>query len=395
MPRALWVTAEPPDRRLGGGSIRQAHLLEALGRRADTHLVLAGRLDDAATRAALAGVTEVAAVHPRAPSTTVTRRLRDLWRATGGRAPEEALDARLVRRALASPLARLAVDADVVCVEHLGLAPLAASRAGGSARWAITLHSLASQRALQRGATSPAPRQRWFWRREAAKARRLEQWAASTYDLTFVVSPDDARDLGRDAVVVPNGVDVARFTPSPLPPEPRLVFTGTLSYLPNVEGLEWFCAEVLPRVRAAVPEVSLEIAGRDPVERVRALAARPGSGVTLAADVPDVVPHLRAARVAVAPLHVGSGTRLKVLEAMAAGRPVVGTTIGLAGLGLVDGAHAVVADDPTAMAEAIVGLLGDDGRAAQLAADGRALVLRSFAWDAIASNFVDVLLSGR
>jgi glycosyltransferase involved in cell wall biosynthesis len=124
---------------------------------------------------------------------------------------------------------------------------------------------------------------------------------------------------------------------------------------------------------------------------VDALARLPG--VALHADVPTVVPWLERARAAVVPLRIGSGTRLKALEAMAAGRPVVGTSVGLEGLGIEAGTHAVVTDDPSSFAAGVVQVLIDDDLAQRLARTGADHARRNFAWDAIGRRFVDVLLN--
>ena len=210
------------------------------------------------------------------------------------------------------------------------------------------------------------------------------------YDMVFVPSDSDAAALGPDAMVVPNGVDTARFRATPIGADPVLVFTGTLSWAPNIDGLRWFCAEVLPRVRTVVSDVRFNIVGREPLPEVRALARLPG--VHVHADVLEVAPWLGSARAAVVPLRIGSGTRLKALEAMAAGRPVVGTAVGLEGLAVDPGVHALVADDPTAFAEAVVRLLTDDALAARVAASAGEHVRAHYAWDVIGPRFVETLL---
>jgi glycosyltransferase involved in cell wall biosynthesis len=142
-------------------------------------------------------------------------------------------------------------------------------------------------------------------------------------------------------------------------------------------------------VQRAAPAVQVAIVGRRPVPEVIALAERPG--IELHADVPQMAPWFDWARAVVVPLHVGTGTRLKALEAMAAARPVVGTSVGLEGLGLVDGVHARVVDEPQAMAAAIIEILDDDAVAERLAAAGRRLVEDEAQWCVIAARLGAVL----
>ena len=138
-----------------------------------------------------------------------------------------------------------------------------------------------------------------------------------------------------------------------------------------------------------MPEARFALAGRDPVPEIRALAERPG--IDVHADVPSMEPWIDWARVIVVPLHVGTGTRLKALEAMAGGRPLVGTAVGLEGLDLVDRVHARVVDDPERMAAAIVALLESRRSAEELAARARAHVEAHFEWGQLAQPLVDYL----
>ncbi|MBV8305569.1 MAG: glycosyltransferase [Acidimicrobiia bacterium] len=386
MTRALWVTAEPPDRSLGGGSIREAYLLEALAKEVETHLLLAGALHDQQTRAVLAGVTELDVPTRRPPATRAQRRADDLRRALVDRVPADVIENRPRVRALGERLPALG-SFDLVCVEHDRLAPLVEGRAGG--QWALTLQNVPSARKRHELALARTRRQRWLYRREEADARRFEAAMADAYDIVFVASDLDAAAMGGRAVVVPNGVDTARFQPTPLPASSGLVFTGTLNWWPNVDGLTWFCSDVLPLVQARVPTAHLDIVGREPLPEVRALGRLPG--VDVHPDVPTVVPWLERSRAAVVPVRVGSGTRLKALEAMAAGRPVAGTTVGLEGLGIDNCVHALVADEPGALADAVVRLLTDDDVACRVAAAGAEHARGRFGWDAIGRRFVDGL----
>jgi glycosyltransferase involved in cell wall biosynthesis len=383
----LWVTAEPPDRDLGGGNIRQANLLIGLARDADVHLALAGTLRDQAVRAAVAGLREVPLPEPPALSQRKTvRRVRDLRRALVDMEPPEVGEARAQRAALQT-LLRDAAGFDAVHVEHGTLAALVPTPRPN--RWSLTLQQLESRR-WEHAAARETGRQRWLLQRMARRTRRWEQGITALFDVVIVTSAEDQDELARPCVVVANGVDTERFFPAPLIREPRIVLPGSLHWRPNVLGAAWFCDEVLPRVQALVPGTELEIAGREPVPEVRALAGRPG--VTLSANVPSMLPHLHRARVCVVPIFVGSGTRVKALDAMAAGRPVVGTTIGLEGLGVEPGVHAEVADEPGAMAAALARVLTDDSHAQALADAGRALVVERFSWDRVTPVFNAAIL---
>ncbi|HEY3831290.1 MAG TPA: glycosyltransferase [Acidimicrobiia bacterium] len=394
--KVLWVTDETPDRDGGGGNIRQAMLLDELASRCDVTVLAVGRVADTTTRARVEGVIELREPAPRREPGQARRRVRDLRHAFARR-PSGVIDAARVRRVIRPVLARIDDEFDVVVVHHLHLAPLVSSRRRSA--WVLHLFDIASERARQERADAPGRRQRWLLRRETAHAGRYECEATAEYDRVVVVSDGDAQVLRahcaesarhRDRVaVVPNGVAVATRTTSALPRDPHVLFPGTLNYRPNVLGLTWFCDEVLPLVQRAVPDVQLAIVGRRPVPEVVALAERPG--IDLHPDVPQMAPWFEWARVVVVPLHVGTGTRLKALEAMAAARPVVGTSVGLESLGITDGVHARVVDEPSATAAAIVEILGNDATAARLAAAGRQLVEDEAQWCAIAARLADVL----
>jgi len=389
MVTVAWVTPFPPDRNGGGGQIRQAHLLLGLAERARIHLLCPGPVEDPAVRAAVAELTEVAAPGTaRRDEHPWLRRAADLLATARSAQSLEVRAFAPYRRALAPALGRLA--ADVVLVEYMGLAPLLP--ADRASPWLLTFHNLPSRMASHESQVAPHRRQRWLLRRDALVALRSEQAAAAAFDAVIACTTADASCLAPvDSTIVPNGVDTARFPPSGLPSEPRVVFTGALYTAPNADGARWLCREVLPRVRQQVPGATVDLVGARPTDEVRALGDLPG--VNLHPDVPDIAPFLAAGRVAVVPLRIGSGSRLKALEAMAACRPVVGTSIGLEGLDLVDGREALVADGAEAFAAAVVRVLGDDAVADALARAGRAAAQERFEWSAIAVAFSDTVLA--
>jgi len=400
--RVLWVSSEAPDFRVGGGSIRQAHLLAGLARRFDqVDLVLAGHLSDLDVAGRLGAVSEVAFESRRAPTSLASRRWDDLWRTFVVRRPAEVHDRGSERAALRRHLEAMVAAGstppyDVVHVEHLGLAGIVPAGLGRHS--SMDVQNVPSRMAFQAAALAPGRRQRALLRAEGAAARRFQARALGRLDLLSAVSAADAADLtggvapGPPAVtIVPNGVDLDRFHVAPLPSEPRLVFTGTLDFLPNVDGIVWFTQQVLPLVRERIPEVTLDIAGRRPTAEVRALARHPG--VHLRIDVADMGAVLAAARVAVVPVRIGTGSRLKALEAMAAGRPVVGTTIGMEGIEVEPGTHALVADDPAGLAAVLIDLCRQDGMASVIGRAGRSRVEATYGWTGIEDHFAAALFA--
>ena len=385
-PKLLWVTDEVPDPELGGGSIRQYELLTRISDSAEIDLLLVGSLRNRDLRQALRAVHEVppfeGAIRP-----ALVRRLSDLRDVALLGMPMELRWARRTRELLDRHLGDTS-SYSLVQVEHEWFAPLLP--ADKRNRWAITLHNLISVRARQGAAVAHKRRVRWLLEGDADNAARLEQWISRSYDVTIAVSDADAACLER-AVVVPNGVDLDRFNAEPIPSAPRLLFSGSFNYEPNVDAALWFCGEILPLVRHEVPMATVAIVGRQPDHRMRRLETQ--RGVDTHFDVPSIRPYLSSARVVVVPVRIGSGTRLKALEAMAACRPLVGTPVGLEGLGLQQGVSAEIAPNAEGVASGIVRLLTDDRYAEQLARAGRRLVEDRFSWDRIAKIYLEGVLS--
>jgi glycosyltransferase involved in cell wall biosynthesis len=191
--------------------------------------------------------------------------------------------------------------------------------------------------------------------------------------------------------VVPNGIHAAEYDGNDSHLElsaAALLFTGSMSYRPNVDAVLWFADQVMEQIRVAVPEARLFIVGQQPHPRLNKLRARPDVEIT--GYVQDVTPFLHSCAVYVAPLRTGGGTRLKVLQAMAAKCAIVSTTIGVQGLDVTPGQEALIADDEASFAQAVVDLLRDPERRSTLGSAAQALVKTRYDWSAIAPQLLAV-----
>jgi glycosyltransferase involved in cell wall biosynthesis len=221
------------------------------------------------------------------------------------------------------------------------------------------------------------------WRR----LLRYEALVCRRADRVLAVSEADAaalRELAPDAniTVVPNGIDTRAYTPTlPHSVTPTLVFTGTMDFRPNVDAVLWFAREVLPRIRDRVPDVRFLAVGQRPHRRLDVLRDDPA--VTLTGFVEDPRPFIADAAVYVVPLRMGGGTRFKVLEALAMGKPVVSTTLGAEGFPVAHDRELLLADEPGEFAQAVVALLDEPTRGAELGQAGRAFVEERYDWRVI------------
>ena len=182
--------------------------------------------------------------------------------------------------------------------------------------------------------------------------------------------------------VAGNGVDCEFFAANPAPGGPRrdVLFMGRMDYHANIDGALFFVSKVWPIIHARRPELRLVIVGAQPAKPILALRRQ---GITVTGTVDDVRPFYRSALTSVVPLRVGGGTRLKVLEAMAAGTPVVSTTLGAEGLAVAPGKDILIADSPEALAEAVVALQAGSAQWQELAVNARRLVQMKYDWSVI------------
>jgi sugar transferase (PEP-CTERM/EpsH1 system associated) len=188
--------------------------------------------------------------------------------------------------------------------------------------------------------------------------------------------------------IIPNGVDTTLYKALPLESlKPNLVFVGNMDYHPNADAVVHFCQEVLPLIRHTIKNVQLWIVGMNPRPEVMKLD---GNGVHVTGKVDDVRPYYERCTTCVIPLRAGSGTRLKILEAMSLGRPVVSTSIGCEGLEVVDGEHILIADNPAEFAAATIKLLTTEALAKHLVHNARKLVKEKYDWEVLAKRLIRI-----
>jgi polysaccharide biosynthesis protein PslH len=232
-----------------------------------------------------------------------------------------------------------------------------------------------------------------------AQADRMFSWECRMCQAAarvIAVSPQDA-DLMRSmfgvkAISVATGVDVGYFRRPPEAPRTTdLMFVGSMDWLPNSDGVNYFVREVLPLIWKRKPDCTLAVVGRSPSPSIQALA-RQDSRIQVTGTVPDVRPWLWGSHVSIVPLRIGGGTRLKIYESMAAGTAVVSTSIGAEGLDVSHPANIRLADSPETFAEQCLTLLQDDKQREALAAQAFQLVRSRFSWDVITDEFEKLLV---
>jgi sugar transferase (PEP-CTERM/EpsH1 system associated) len=392
--RILVLTPQFPYPPHQGTTMRNYNLSAGLAPRHEVHLLSFG--DAAASQGTPLDdlCRSVQVVRP--PQRSMRQRLTGLL---FSRLPDMAqrLPSAQFRAALDATLDRL--NPDVVEVEGIELAQYlfqAADRRGAKKRPLLVFDDHNAEYVLQQRAfeTDLRDPKRWIaaaysfvqWRR----LRRYERRACQAADRVVVVSEADAKAVqrlipGLELAVVPNGVAMDFYTEpvEPLdedsgPAATDLVFTGKMDFRPNVDAVLWFAGEVLPLIRREAPEVRFWIVGKDPHPRLAPLAGDPA--VVITGWVEDTRPYIAGAGVYVIPLRIGGGTRLKVLEAMAMGKPIVSTALGCEGFDLIPGQELVLADTPADFATAVLALLRDPDRRERLGRAARRFAGSRYDW---------------
>ncbi|MDA8219859.1 MAG: glycosyltransferase [Dehalococcoidales bacterium] len=402
--KILFLVPQLPYPLRKGAAIRTYYFLRWLAH-AHSVSMLAFAEDGAVPSELLDLCAEVRVVPP--PARSLSDRLRDVFAS-----PLPDLALRLYSEAYERELLRwLAEESfDVVQAESLEMALpwlRAREKAGGGKRPLGVFDDLNAEYLLQWRAfrTDAGNPRRWagaaYSAIQTAKLRTFERRLCRDFERVVVVSAEDAAALRAlrgdfEASVVPNGVDCDYFAFRP--PEsaaeasPQVVFTGTMDFRPNVDAVVWFTRSVFPLVRHELSDARFVVVGNSPAPAVRQLASLPGVEVT--GPVPDVRPYLTASAVYAVPMRIGGGVRLKVLEAMAAGIPVVSTSLGCAGTTAEAGRHFLRADREDDFARAVVGVLRREGALAEMVREARELVEARYHWGHLCPLLAAVYAAG-
>ncbi len=399
--RILFLTNRSPFPIKDGQSRRTFNILKGLAVRHDVHLLsLYESVDEVAPESVrhLKSFCEQVEMLP-APRKTVSfgmavRLLRSLF----------SKDPYTVWRHYSRPYAervRMLLDATPFDVVHCDILPLAycIRDLHGPFR-TLTDHDVSYLKAQRLAAQARNPALKIFLYLEALKLKRLESSIFSELDLGIAVSDVDRQRLerlcpGTPFAVVENGVDVLAFVPKPDAVEPNaLVWVGGFHHFPNCEAIRYFLERIYPRIKRENAAVKFYVVGSGAPDWLRNLASGDPS-VFLTGYVDDPLAFIQRAAVFVAPILSGGGTKLKVLEAMAVGKAIVSTTIGVEGIQGKDEEHFIVADSPEVFSSSVVSLLTDQARRERLGANARRRAMEKYDWEAICETISGIYQRGR
>lgn len=272
-------------------------------------------------------------------------------------------------------------DVDVIQLEGSQLCTYTFPR---HARIVLDEHDVVHELLRRMSVAERSPLRRGFNRVEHARFRRFEQRCWQQVDGCVVTSDRELpmvqpHRAGKPLAVVPNGVDVQYFRPAGTPVEPfTVVFNGLMISRPNLDAAQYLVEEIWPIVLERCPDARLTLAGRATPEDIRRLS-RPGVLVT--GEVPDVRPYLQQAAVVAVPIRIGGGTRLKVVEGLAMGKPLVSTSLGCEGIAVRDNEQLLIRDGAQAFASGILTLFENPSLAAALGSAGRDVIEQEYAWE--------------
>lgn len=399
--RILFLTPQLPYPPEQGTALRNYNLVSRVARQHSVSLLSFVSSEASADLGPLADLCQEVIQVP-APTRSMRDRIRSLLFS-----PRPDMAERLASDRYASELLHLLRSQPFDClqVEGIELAPYVplVRRALGSEAPAIVFDDHNAEYLLQRRAfeTDFSHPGRWLaagysfiqWQR----LKRFEATVCRQADGVLAVSRADRAALRQiapeqEALVIPNGVDTERYHPDladsiPLK-HPAITFTGKMDFRPNVDAVLWFYEKVWPQIKAEVVAAHFYVVGKAPHPRLTPLASDPQ--VTVTGYVPDILPYFGGSDIYVVPLRIGGGTRLKVLEALACGLPLVSTSLGAEGIDLVPGEHALLADSASQFAQAVIDILRDPDLARSLGRAGRRLASSQYEWDRIVPKLLSL-----
>jgi sugar transferase (PEP-CTERM/EpsH1 system associated) len=389
--RILFLHSQVPYPLDTGAKIRTFQLLKHLGRRHEITLACYGAASDAAVLGEVRQITTEVVLLPGrtkghvATALALARSMRSGLPLGVNKYVHRAAHHMVLRKSQEIPFAVVHVDQPHMSIiaPPLEYAPRV-----------VHEHNIESQIAKR---FYENERNAWLKRFMFEQYRRMEQFEGDLWrqaDHIVTVSDQDREQVlafapEKEITVVENGVDLDYFAYTPHPqPTPHLVYTGSMDWLPNEDAVLYFTENIFPPIRERYPEALFTIVGRRPSEKVRRLAQTPG--VRVAGTVEDVRPYYAQATALVVPLRIGGGSRLKILEAMSSGVPVISTTIGCEGLEVKEGEHLLIADDPRHFAQRTVELIHYEMLQKELSAKARTRVVQRYGWAAMAEKLADL-----
>ena len=394
--RVLWVKGGkllPVDT---GGKIRSYNLLRFLAKDKEHEVTLlsyyGGRRDPDYEAALVKEIPGSEIIYTAAPDSNVLERGLDYLRRLPKRAPYAV--SKFTHPAVRARVGNLLSSGrfDVAVCDFL------------SASWnfparlpipcVLFQHNVESSLWQRMAAVESNPVKKLSFTIESAKMTRYERATLGRFHHIIAVSEHDRQQMLQmnpacEITVVPTGVDTQKFNVAPASSTepPRVVYTGSMDWEPNVDAVEYFCSQIWPRIREEFPDAIFQIVGRNPFAKVRRLASE---SVEVTGTVPSVAEYLEKASVVVVPLRIGGGTRLKIFEAMAMGKALVSTSIGAEGLEVENGRDLLLADDASRFADAVILLLRDAAMRRKFEQAAVRLAAQ-YDWSRVVKQFAEVL----
>ncbi|MBC8143219.1 MAG: glycosyltransferase [Armatimonadetes bacterium] len=392
-PKILFLAHLLPYPLDGGGQIKSYHTLRLLSERYDVTMLALIRRDEERENAKYLEPFCIGGVHcyllKRNALSNVTNALVALL------TNRSFLVSRDTERELAAAMCFTCYFSlppyPVIHVDHLQMMPFVPRDMTEPIPIVLDQHNV-EHRIPKRLSETPSanPLMRWYAGIEWRKLRRFELATMRRADVSLTVSDEDrdafvalAPDLADKIVTYPIGVDTDYFAVAERAPDASdLLSIGTMYWMPNVDAATWFVSDILPLVRHAKPDARFVIVGAKPTPEIVALGQR-DAGVVVTGTVPDVRPFAATCGVFIVPLRSGSGMRVKILNALSMGLPVVSTTVGAEGIGVTHGTNILLADTPRVFADAVLQVLNDRALADRLGANGRRLMEERYGWNAV------------